>query len=382
MNALAKGKKRRLVTVKCNATIRDNIAASCVAYKLSLMGFHVQWDCHNLVHGVMRRSPSVLAVVEHGGRPMTNLESAYERHPLRKPLHFSELYIQSANDDLAKHRINLGPATNCRPRLIVSASEKHATTSQLMRSPKLWIFLSPGSSNYVCRQLPNHIWEAAAKGIKGSCFWMGRDAAPKGSIDLGLRDLDRLTVMLSVADLMITVNTGPMQIGAALGVPIVAIGQSFSPDLELSDQCDFLTISPRLDCLNCQQNECPINRDVPPCRTIAPEIIAAWANAKLRQLDRDDVSAVIPVYKPQAHVLNRCIDSVLPQVSKVILTLQGDSVLPSGLEGHTKLRIVRKEVARLGFGRNVNFLTEWQCASPMRPGAIRCAAGRGAPFLP
>jgi GT2 family glycosyltransferase len=147
-----------------------------------------------------------------------------------------------------------------------------------------------------------------------------------------------------------------MHIGNALGVPVLAILQSSCPELHLSDQTDFLMISPlKLDCLNCMENLCPKNEWVPPCTAVDPEAIATWANNRLRATQSEDVSAVIPIFKPRVEMLNRCLEAVLPQVAEVVITRERGGVVPSGIITHPKIVHVVKQADRIGFGRNVNF---------------------------
>jgi GT2 family glycosyltransferase len=70
------------------------------------------------------------------------------------------------------------------------------------------------------------------------------------------------------------------------------------------------------------------------------------------------VSCIIPIFKPSAKMLNRCLEAVLPQVDEVIITMEKDAVLPpSSIPGDVshKLRVVESPDSNIGFGRNVNF---------------------------
>jgi GT2 family glycosyltransferase/ADP-heptose:LPS heptosyltransferase len=67
------------------------------------------------------------------------------------------------------------------------------------------------------------------------------------------------------------------------------------------------------------------------------------------------VSCVIPIYKPTADMLNKCLLAVLPQVDEIIVTREAAAVLPEGVIGNTKIRHVVSSESGIGFGRNVNF---------------------------
>ena len=303
----------------------------------------------------------------------------YEKHPQRQSKHFSQLFMEQAQSDLAPD-INLGLPYNCCPRLVVHPAETVAAQEKFERYPKPWVFICPFSREWKNRTVPHFIWEQAAAKIKGTKFWLGYNSpAPSGIVDLHCVHLDNLIVWLSAADLLVTVDTGPMHIGAALGIPIVALGQASSPERHLSDQRDFITIYPKdnlvdtgpmligtalgilypkdnLDCLNCQKNICPLpgKADLPPCQYFNPEEIAHWANWKLDQTLTDKVSAIIPVFGTAPDIIKRCLECVLPQVAKVIITAETADKVPP-FAPHPKIRVAVKGIPKLGYGKNMNF---------------------------
>ena len=348
----------RPIIVRRNAAIGDAVGATVVADRLIEMGYQVKFQCHHSIIPVIKRHPKIEDVQTPQGMADVDLDGCYENDPKRRSLHFSQMFFFSAEQQLSKKLgINLGSPLNCKPVLRVSESESLSVIDKLEKYPRPWVFLCPRSDSWPNRQVPDHIWEKTAPLISGTKFWLATTNAPKGIIDLKCRSVGDLPVLLSVADLLVSVDTGPLHIAAALGVPCVALGQASSPELHLSDQCDFVTINPRgLDCLNCQKNICPKDAHLPPCQNFMPEFIAAWANAKLRPMNSETVSAVIPIYKPDVQVLAQCLDAVLPQVSEVIVTMEAGSVLPNV---HTlrdpKVRIVRKPLNGIGYSRNVNF---------------------------
>jgi GT2 family glycosyltransferase len=359
-NRHAAGLLPRNIVVRRNAAIGDSLCATVVADKLIDQGFSVTWQTHPDIHCVIRRHPRIGAVERPVTNPDVNLDGAYEKHPQRTRLHFHQMFVDRANADLARLGIHLGPALNCTPTIRLSPVDKAIAQAKCGAYPRPWVFVCPRSDTYACRQVPDGIWQAASEKMEGTKFWIGRHPAPPGFIDLEVRHMDNLIVWLSAADLLVTVDTGPMHIAAALGIPILALGQSSSPELHLSDQCDFLTIEPKgLDCLNCQKNKCPINADIPPCQNFEPEVIAAWTNAKLRQGFGDHISAVVPIYQPEVGTLNRCLECLLPQVSEIIVATENNSRVPAGMLKHDKIRVVKKGLSAIGYGRNVNHGTRY-----------------------
>ena len=67
------------------------------------------------------------------------------------------------------------------------------------------------------------------------------------------------------------------------------------------------------------------------------------------------VSAVIPIFKPGAAMLNRCLEAVLPQVAEVIITREQAGIVPEGIMAHPKIKVVAAGESGIGFGKNVNF---------------------------
>jgi GT2 family glycosyltransferase len=348
------------IAVRRTAALGDVLSASVVINKLIERGYDPLYECHSACHCIMRRHPRLQHLREPGrqiGQIEVNLDGVYEKHPLRRQLHLSSMWLEAANAQLGRLGINLGPALNCKPVLRVHQHEKAAAMAQFAQYPRPWVFICPRSDAYACRQVPDGIWHEAAKKMQGTKFWLGRHPAPAGIVDLKAQHVDNVIIWLSAADLLVTVDTGPMHIAAALGIPIVALGQSSSPELHLNDQTDFITINcQNLDCLNCQKNICPINPTIPPCQNFSPDYIAQWVNAKLRQKFSDRISAVVPIYQPDAGTLNRCLECLLPQVDEIIVTEEGgNSRRPANALKHPKIRYVVKGLKGIGYGRNFNF---------------------------
>lgn len=342
------------LVVRRTAAIGDSLCASVVASKLIELGYEVSMQSHSACHCVLKRLDGLYDVTEPQYHAHVNLDGCYERHPHKRRMHFHEMFFESANQQLEARGIHLGEPRNCKPKLSLRPPDKQAVYSQMQQYDRPWVFVCPRSDAYNVRQVPDGIWEAAAARIAGTKFWIGRHPAPRNFIDLKCQHFDNVIHFLSTADLLVTVDTGPMHVAAAMGVPVVAICQSSSPEMHLNDQNDFISISPPLDCLGCMENVCPKNPHIPPCQSISPELIAAWANARLNSIFGDSISAIVPIYKPELKTLNRCLECILPQVSEIVVACQSDSVIPVGALKHEKIRYVTHRLPRLGYGRNTN----------------------------
>lgn len=337
------------------AAIGDVLCSTVVADKLLEQGFGITYQSHPNIHCVLRRKPGISKIEEPQAGYHINLDGAYEQDPLRRQKHFHSMFMERAQEQIRVRGVILPEALNCKPKLIVSDWEKEQVRAQFKEYPRPWVFVCPRSDTYNVRQVPDGIWEEAAGKIGGTKFWIGRHPAPKNFVDLKAQHLDMVILWLSVADLMVSVDTGPMHIAAALGTPVVAISQSSSPELHLGDQVDFISISPKMNCLNCQQNVCPFNKDQPPCQNIDPDFLAAWVNAKLRAITHNEVSAVVAIWKPDSRVLNRCLELLIPQVPEIVVTAEGQSIVPKDAIRHPKVMYVHTPKSNIGYAGNANF---------------------------
>jgi GT2 family glycosyltransferase len=342
------------LTVRRWAALGDSLCASVVADRLCELGFTVDWQTHGAIVPLMRRVPSISGVEAQQSHCDVNLDRSYEQFdgtPKRQSVHFHQAFFDHAAAQLRQKGIDLGKPLNCRPRLTVTEAERALAVQTLSKYEKPWTFICPGSLYFRTRQVPNHIWEATAKQIVGTQFWLGLWDGPPGTVDLKVRQIDHLLSLLAAADLLITPDTGPLHMAAALGVQVLAINQSSSPENHLSDLCDYETIGLGLSCENCCLNICPKDQFNPPCQQQHPDAIAAAANRKLR---RNIVSCVIPTFNAPTERLNRCLDAVLNQVDEIVVTADAGGKFPKGVRQHPKIRYVQSNKSNLGFGKNIN----------------------------
>jgi hypothetical protein len=345
---------RGSITMRRSMALGDVTAASCVAKKLAELGFGVTFQSIPDCQPILSRMPHVAVAQTIGGTVDIDLDNAYESHGGRRTRHFYDIFTDSANAQLEKRGIKL-PSTNLAPKMVLEPGETDQFLKSYADCPRPWTMICPKSTNWPHRTVPSHIWEQTVAAIQGTKFWLGMDGCVTGVVDCYCRHFDDVISLIGCADLLVTVDTGPMHVAAALGVPVVAICQSSSPELHLSDQQDFITISPALDCLNCQLDKCPINPFQPPCQNVPPGLIAEAVNKRLQTATKHGVSAIVPILKPPASRLNRCLSAVVDQVDEVIVTMEGAAVIPDGAMVHPKIRYVRKSESGIGLGRNINF---------------------------
>lgn len=348
------------VIVRRSMANGDAIAATCVADALMEQGHSVIFQTAPAIIPLIKHHPNIKEVVPPNTVCDVDLDGAYERHPNRFTLTYGEIYLTRANEALAARGIRL-PLKNWAPELTVPEEAKARARNLLAPHPKPWTMICPASLSHANRTVPSIVWQHAAAQIKGSCFWMGPGQVP-GIHPLHFANIVDLLPYLAVADLMVTVDTGPMHMAAALGTPMVAIEQASRPELHISNLRDFVEIRPPLDCLNCLDEICRINASSPPCRNIDPNMIAEAANHKLKGALEDGVSAIICIYQPTVARLNQCLSCVLPQVDEVVISVDHLGFVPEGTIASEKIRIVYNRTGqRFGYGRNANFGARHSC---------------------
>ncbi len=341
------------LVIRRTAAIGDVLAATCLVRKLKEHGIGTIFQSHSSTHCVLRRVPDLLEYQEPGGRYDIDLDGVYEEDGQRHAKHFAQMFIDRANQYLQHRNVRL-EVTNCTPKLIVKEEEKPSFLEVLQRYKKPWVMICPRSQAWAARTVPDLIWKEAASKINGTCFWLGMNPAPAGITDLGCRHFDNVIRYISCADLMVSVDTGPMHVAAALGIPTIAIEQASAPELHLSDQNDFVVIRPDLKCLNCQKNICPIDAHHPPCQLIRPEVISEAVNRRIT-FSSGAVSAVIAVYRPDVNKLNRSLEQIVDQVDEVVVASDLAGIIPPGAMRHPRIRYVRKHAHDIGYGRKANF---------------------------
>lgn len=348
---------RRIITVRRTAALGDVLASTVVAHKLMDLGYDVSFQAHPSTHCILRRvTPPLHAIMEPSGTPQVNLDGAYETDPKRRDKHFAEMFVERTNLQLARQNIRIENWKNFAPRMEVTEAERRQALNILKAHPRPWVLICPRSNAWVNRTVPDRIWNAAAVKMVGTKFWLGNHAgAPPGIVDLRCAHFDTAIGYLSTADLLVTVDTGPAHVAIALGTPAVVIEQASSPDCHFSDQRDWVKISPKLNCLNCQSDRCPLNHSVPPCQEVPPEMIAEAVNARLHHVTTEDVSVVIVIHKPPAARLNKCLSHVIGQVQEIVVVVDAEGVIPPMAMTDPKIRYVKLRQWDVGYGRKANY---------------------------
>lgn len=326
--------KKRSVCIHREGAIGDVIMASGVARRMAEDGHDVSLWCSPKIAPLFAGDELLLTVdTAQYGQELIELDGCYEGHPKIKTV---------SKPSLMAEKCGIAPL-NIAPKLGWRSSR-----------PREWkVAISPRSNSWPIRTVPKEIWNR----VSGhNLIWVGTDPAPKTMIDAKCHTMEGLARAISECSLLVTVDTGPMHIAAALGIPVIAIKQACSPELHLSDQRDYKVISTELECLNCHGQTCPVNQNEPPCGFIRPALIMqAIAEAKETAIGHR-ISAIIPVYNPNPARLNQCLRDVLPQVDEVIISVDGNGVRPEGVINDLRIKWLANPTGeRRGFGKTCNY---------------------------
>jgi len=275
------------IIVRRTAGIGDSLAATVVADLLHEQGHEVVWQCHPEVMPIIRRHPTIVRVEPPKGHCDVNLDGCYENYANAHVAHFLGIFMMAAAIQLNRIGVSISMTNPPKPpKLVMRESDRAAIEERYRHSySRPWVMIVPRSL-FQTRCVPDALWEKFVYCIDPWCFWLGEHPPPQKYVRMGVGNISRVADLISIADLVVTVDTGPMHIASAYGVPMVVISQSHDVHLRLSPLSDFEVVKRRdLDCLNCQRHRCPIDPYNPPCGQIDPQELADVVNRKLAKLE-------------------------------------------------------------------------------------------------
>lgn len=337
----------RTITVQRKGAIGDVLAATCVADQLHALGYGVRFACVASIRPLLVGHPAIIGFAEPDKDEIDiNLDGAYEKHPERKTRSFYDLYL-----DVAKRSVPSIRKTNYVPRLGLDADELTKAKERMNPHPRPWIVVIPRSNAWPNRTVRQEDWNSfAAKITSGTVFWTGTDPCAAPLVSLTPCDLRQLASAIAHADIVVSVDTGPMHIAAALNRPLVAIEQAFAPELRLSDQTDFSVFSVGLECSPCFDYTCKIpnvNHTRPPCGSVNSKDLSEHV---MKRVNRTKVSAIIPVYGENRTRLEKCIAHITDQVGEIVVTMDGNSLTYTS----DNVVSVPSKGERRGYGKTCN----------------------------
>ncbi len=191
-----------------------------------------------------------------------------------------------------------------RMRLCVPAAVRERVRLRLGRMGigpgSRWVMVHPGATAASRRYPPEGFAEVARALVERGCrvvftgVWQERElvesiraAAGAGTVSLaGVLNLEELTALVSLAPLLVSNNTGPVHIAAALGTPVVDIYALTNPQ-----HTPWMTpqrvLTHDVPCKYCYQSMCPAGhheclRGIPPAAVVqaAEDLMAETAPAR------------------------------------------------------------------------------------------------------
>lgn len=254
------------------------IAATAIATHLANAGHTVTFQTELLCHQVLENHPHI-AKVEFPNSRKPDIDLSDINIPQRT------LHLQEAFGNIAKKTVPMGFPL-IRPVIKILDREKDQFRAWLEKHPRPWIFVCPGS------------WQAMNRVVKPTVLREVFDAYPHGtfinptttpmggkSIYVGNGTFRGLMACLSLADALVTVDSGPMHVAACLGVPMVVVEQAWPIYLRIPPGAVYEQVSCNLPCSPCREHVCRlagVNPDFPPCQNVnAASILDALYRLRL-----------------------------------------------------------------------------------------------------
>lgn len=314
---------RHVVSIRRWNSYGDIIMALPLADRLHEAGYEVHFDCADVHIPILRGHPSIAKVTSNKKAPVTiDLDSTYERNGQRKEKSVTWLFFEVANHQLKLAGLAPLDMRNDSPSLRCTDAEKFAMERRFADHPRPWVAMVVKSNAWPARSVKEENLVSAAKFIRGTCIWANVGPAPAGSniVSARLLQFRDLIALFSVCDLVVTPDTGPLHVAAAVGCQIVALEQSIPIGLRLTDHTDHSVLSADVPCIRCGEFTCPKDPAKPPCQKFDGAVIAAEVNRRLDGFGK--VSVVIPAYEVKPRVA-KAIKAVRSQAHEVIVAPDG-----------------------------------------------------------
>ena len=374
-NASAKPPEKPTISIRRMDALGDVILASILATKMHALGYDVNFACSAGARHPLNNHPDIAGFITDNRKTDVELDKTYEHSPDRNKKDIGLLMLEAAAVQLREGGFPIPDFNNRVPDLFLMDQEIMAMRDQLSRYPKPWVAMVPRSGSWPNRAVKLESLSQAAGLINGSCVWAFPGDAPANILPVQIRSFRDLMALISLSDLVVTPDTGPLHVAAAFNKRVVVMETCNDTQLRLTDLTDYSTVSAPLSCIRCGEFHCPINQQDPPCQAIPGLAIATAVNARLTSHSNGKVSAIIPVYKMDPR-LNRCIDAIKDQVDEVVIAFDGTAGFVGTRAG---VRVVPPTGFRTGYGKTCmrgaraasgEFLLMLNDDCYMKPGAV------------
>jgi GT2 family glycosyltransferase len=354
----------------------DVIMASILASKMNGMGFDVKFACSHMARTPLYNHPHIYDFITDSSKCDVELDATYERSPERTSKDISLLMLEAAIPQIEAIGLKPPDVFNRVPTLRLTPDESDRISVAVENMPRPITVFVQKSSNWPNRAVNSDSIVNATLSIPGTKIWAYPSPCPIGFTPIKLKNFRDLMAIVSVADVIVTPDTGPLHVAAAFNRKVVYLETCNFSHLRLTNLTDYTTASAAVDCIGCGEFKCPKNETVPPCQEIDPSLISNAVLNRLGSSGNSKVSAIIPVHKYNQR-LHRCIDAVRDQVDEIIVSIDGDAEVPNL---GPKVRVVGAEYGtRQGYGKTCmkatrhavgEFLLMLNDDCYMHPGAI------------
>jgi len=341
---------KSIITIKRESAFGDVISATVLATKLFALGYKVWWRCCDVVRPALLHHPHIEGfITDPNAKVDVDLDQTYENNLERKSKDLATLFLESSEHQLKKRGLPPLDKSNAVPHLALTREELDAMRLQLSGLKGRIVAFVPKSAYWPSRTISEESIVKSADLINANVIWAYTGDPPsKRFVRILLPTFRHLMALIAVSDMVVTPDTGPLHVAAALNKPVVVIEQAIPVTLRLSYLTDWTAVHAPLTCIRCGDFTCRFDKDKPPCQDVPPELISNAVNKKLAALDGEKVSVIIPVYK-RSERFKRCLIACWNQLGdrpEVIVACDGDF--------HGEIRdvtVVPSTGKRTGFGK-------------------------------
>ena len=314
---------REVISIRRTDAYGDVIMASIVASRLHEMGREVHFWASEFARRPLFNHPHIHRIMDSGEGCDIVLDDSYERHVDRRKKDRMLLMLESASAQL-KAPLDMA---NRVPTLRVTDEETTSASEFLSKFQRPWTFVIPQSACWPNRGVNPNELSVVARVLPGTVFWAYPTPPPDGFTHFKTPDFRGLMAGISLCDLVITPDTGPLHVATSFRKKVVCLETCNDPSLVITNLTDYSSVSAQLECIGCGHFQCPIDVNSPPCRMIPSSLILPEAMKKLSALRNRKVSVIIPVLNFHER-LRRCIEAVAPQVDEILIAIDGSATVP------------------------------------------------------
>lgn len=144
------------------------------------------------------------------------------------------------------HLVGVRPSP---PVITLTEREKDLAHQLLAQHPRPWVGLAP-RGKFWAKNWPIERWEELAADLEATCFYLDQKEPPpfSGTVPVVGGTLRELAAVLSQLDLLISVDTGPLHLAAAVGTKTLSLWGPTDPRRTLKHYAEAHYVTPERPC--------------------------------------------------------------------------------------------------------------------------------------